>query len=351
MTKKTLSLQKIAEMTNSELVGDPQHQISAVADLDSADSQSISFLANPRYEKAMQKSHAGAIFVSQGTNTSSERNFLIAQDPDFAFQQLIEFFMEEQAISGFEGIHSSAVIHPSVQLGEGVSIAPLVVIDQNTSIGAGTRIESGTKIGAGVHIGENCHLLENTVVRPSCSLGNRVILQPGAVIGSCGFGYSTQPGVGHSKLQQVGNVVIEDDVEIGANTTIDRARFQKTIIGKGTKIDNLVQIGHGVVIGKHNFIVAQAAFSGSSATEDWVIVGGQVGVVGHVTLSSGVMVGAKSGVSKNITKAGKYQGTPTQTLRKHQETQVHLQRLGSYAKDIKDLNRRVKNLEASVPEK
>ena len=200
-------------------------------------------------------------------------------------------------------------------------------------------------IGPFTTIGQDCTIHPHVTIRERCQIGNRVILQPGAVIGSCGFGYSTDKMGNHTKLEQMGIVAIEDDVEIGANTTIDRSRFKVTKIGCGTKIDNLVQIGHGVSIGKSNLIVAQVGFSGSSSTGNWVVVGGQSGFVGHVSIADGVMIAAKSGISKSITKKGQFGGNPAVPLEEHQRTAVYLRNIKRYIDKIQALEERLSHLE------
>lgn len=200
----------------------------------------------------------------------------------------------------------------------------------------------------GATIGSDCHLYPNAIVRERCQIGNRVILQPGAVIGSCGFGYTTDNRGRHSKLNQVGIVIIEDDVEIGANTTIDRSRFKATVIGRGTKIDNLVQIAHGVVIGQDNIIVSQTGIAGSTRTGNWVIIGGQVAITGHITIADRVMIAARTGISKSITEAGKYGGLPAVPLKEHQRHSVYLRNIEKYVKEIKELQDRLFELERKV---
>jgi UDP-3-O-[3-hydroxymyristoyl] glucosamine N-acyltransferase len=335
---KTFSLAQVAEMTQSKLVGDPAHQIEGVADLESATTQDLSFLANPAYEKAMRASKAGAIFIAPGIVLTEGQNYLVHSEPSRAFQQLVEAFMGDcQKFSGFDGIHPSAVIHETAQLGSGVSIGPRAVIDQGVVIGKGTRIGAGCYIGMETSLGEECLVYANVTIRERCRIGNRVILQPGVVIGSCGFGYTTDSRGRHTKLNQVGTVVIEDDVEIGANTTIDRARFKATLIKRGSKIDNLVMIGHGVTVGEHNIIVAQTGIAGSSTTGNYVVLAGQVAVAGHLTIADKTMIAGKSGVSKSITASGKYGGIPVMPIREYNKNSVYLRNIEKYILQLKEL--------------
>ena len=355
MKEKSFTLQELADLTDSQVSGDPNFRIFGVADLESAGIKEASFYAkgayeqNSRYGKAMKQSQAGVIFVEEVPADLEERNLLISKNPSRSFQTVLEAFIDPRHYeSGFADIHPSAVIHESVELGENLRIGPHVTIDQHCVIGSGTVIEAGVCIGPGVSIGENCRIYQNAVIRERCILGNRVILQPGSVIGSCGFGYSTEPGKGHSKLRQVGNVVLADDVEIGANTTIDRARFKSTYIGRGTKIDNLVQVGHGVTIGEDNLLVSQAGLAGSTETGNWVVIGGQVGIGGHLKIASGVIIGGQSGVSKSITKPGQYQGRPLLPMKEFHRILVHYRGLEHYVNAIDEIKRRLKDIEVST---
>lgn len=332
---KHYNLETLAKITNCRLIGDSQHTICGVADLETATPQEASFLSNPRYSQAMKRSNAGVIFIDSETNLPEGKNFLVSNQPSRAFQLLIDLLHPPKQFStGFPGIHPTAVIHQTAHLEDGITIGPHSVIDENVKIGKNTFIGAGTYIGPDSQIGENCHIHPRVVIREGSNLGNRVIIQPGAVIGSCGFGYTTDNQGHHQKLNQVGNVVIEDDVEIGANSTIDRARFKATKIGQGTKIDNLVQIGHGVVIGPHNLIIAQTGIAGSSTTGRHVVLAGQVAIAGHIHLADGVMVAGKSGVTKSLT-SGKYGGIPAVPLQIYNRNQVFLRHLEEYVNLIK----------------
>lgn len=344
--KKLLTCADLAEITQSKLVGNPAHLISSVADLPSADIEDASFLSNPRYESAMKRSKAGAIFVASPELIIEGRNFLINESPSKAFQIVLEaFYSDSQKLTGFHGIHPSAVIHESATIGKGVEIGPHAVIDQDVTIGDNTFIGSGAYIGAGVAIGSHCLIHPHVTIRELCRIGNRVILHPGVVIGSCGFGFTTDAEGKHHKLHQVGIVIIEDDVDIGANTTIDRSRFKATVIARGTKIDNLVQIGHGVQIGEDNIIVSQVGIAGSTITGNNVVFGGQVGVAGHLTIHSGVAFAAKAGVSKSITEAGNYGGVPAVPIEEYQRKTVLMRNIDKHLKRIRELEARLDSLE------
>ncbi len=339
-------LAELADFTGARLIGDPTLIITDVADLESATSNDASFLANPKYESVMHKSSAGVIFVPPQIKLTEGKNFLVSEDPSRAFQMVVdELIGKHYPKSGFSGIHPSAVVHHSSRLGKDVILAPNVVIDQNVEVGDSTSIGAGTSIGPGTKIGKQCAIHPNVIIREGCIIGDRVIIQPGAVIGSCGFGYTTNKEGRHIKLNQFGNVVLEDDVEIGANSTIDRSRMKSTIIRRGTKIDNLVQIGHNVVVGEDNIIVSQTGIAGSTKTGRHVILAGQVAVAGHIDLADGVIVSACSGVSKSMPKAGKYGGVPVMPLEEYNRKSVYLRNIDKYVDQIKALEARLEALE------
>lgn len=336
------SLEELARTTNSRLVGDPSHRIYGVADLESASDQEASFLTNPRYHQAMIRSSAGVIVIKDGIERPENRNYLISENPDRAFQELIELYRSHTAPkSHFTGIHPTAIIHPTAQIGADVTILPYVVIDGGAKVGKGSYIGAHVSIGPEVEIGEACVIYPHVTVREGCKLGARVVLQPGCVIGSCGYGFTTDRQGRHTKLNQLGNVVIDDDVEIGANTTIDRSRFKSTMVGCGTKIDNLVQIAHGVIIGKHSLIIAQTGIAGSAMIGNHVVLAGKVAVNGHIKIVDQVVVAACSAVSKSLLKAGRYAGVPVQELGEHNKNQVLLRNIGKFVKDLRDLQNKV----------
>ncbi|MDF2577928.1 MAG: lpxD [Chlamydiales bacterium] len=347
---QTVTLAELAAMTDSKLQGPSEYVITGIDELSSATANEVSFLANPRYIKAMQTSEAGAIFIAPENAVGLDRNLLITANPSAAFQKAIEIFCHlDKKKSHFEGIHPSAVIDSSVKLGKNVTIYPYAVIDQGVNIEDESIIGMGVFVGAGSQIGKNCTIHAHVTIREGTIIGNRVIIQPGAVIGSCGFGYIPQANGTHLKLEQFGCVIIEDDVEIGANTTVDRARFKATIISKGTKIDNLVQIAHGVFIGKNNVIIAQTGFAGSSETGDQVLVAGQSAVTGHINICAGAQIAGRSAVTKNITEPGQYKGEPAIPLKEHQRQQVHVRWLSKYTQRIEELEKRLSMLEQSHP--
>jgi len=346
MTDKQFTLETLAGLFNAEYKGNKEHVILGVNSLETASDTDASFLANERYIEAMKSSQAGVICIDRKSSLLEDKNYLITDDPSVLFQKIAELFLDTtESFSGFTKIHPTAVVHESAKLGKDVTLGPYVVIDKNVSIGDNTFIGSHSYIGPHVKVGNNCILHPSVIIREKCIIHNRVILQPGCVIGSCGFGYSTNKMGQFEKLQQLGIVVIEDDVEIGANTTIDRARFKETKIRRGSKVDNLVQIAHNVEIGEDNALASQVGIAGSSKTGSHVIMGGQVGVTGHIQLGDKVMIAAQSGISKSHPPDVKLSGTPAIEISKHNRQNVHIRNLEKYVKQIKKLKQHIENLE------
>ncbi|MEZ5314748.1 MAG: UDP-3-O-(3-hydroxymyristoyl)glucosamine N-acyltransferase [Chlamydiales bacterium] len=341
------TLEEIREITNSKLIGNPNYEITGVDDLETASSSELSFLHNPLYQNKLYASQAGAVIISSDfTNFKNESNkqYLVHPNPSIAFQKVIELFIHPSS-SGFSGIHPTAVIHEEACLDQEVDIGPHVTIDRGAIIGKNTVIGANVSIGTNTIVGANCILYPNVVIRENCTIGNRVILQPGAIIGSCGFGFFTDAKGNNHKLKQLGRVIIEDDVEIGANSTIDRARFKATIIGRGTKIDNLVQIAHQVEIGNNNLIAAQVGIAGSTKTGSSVIFGGQVGITGHISIADGAVFAARSAVSKTIKKRGVYSGVPAIPIKDAHRQYVSLKSICQLTQRIKDLETDLKKLQ------
>ena len=342
------TLKNLSKLTASKLIGDPEHLITGVDDLAHASSSDASFLANPLYRPLLKTTLAGVICIDPATSLTEGKNYLISDNPSETFQQIVKLFAPSQT-SGFEGIHPTAVIHPTAQIAPNVAIGPYSVIDADCVIEEGTRLGPSVTLGAGVKIGSRCILHSHVTIREGCRLGNRVIIQPGAVIGSCGFGYTPNKQGEHQKQEQLGIVVLEDDVEVGANTTIDRARFKETLISRGTKIDNLVQIGHNCEIGPHNLIVSQTGISGSVKTGRYVIMGGQTGVVGHLSIADGAMFAARTGIKKSITSGGKYGGNPAMPLMEHQREQVLLKNIKEHTDKLRALEEKLAELQSHLP--
>ncbi len=318
---------------NSSILGNGKIIIEGVLDLKSATKGHLSFFANERYLSDMKASKAGAIIVPKIMEMSLRSNnnqaYIFHENPTSAFQQVLTLFQGQKTPSytGFSGIHPTAIIHQTAIIGTEVSIGPYAVIDENVVIGDKTQILPHSYIGKGTKLGKECIVHAHSVIREECLLQDRVIIQPGAVIGSCGFGYTTDAKGTHTKLHHWGNVVVENDVEIGANSTIDRGRFQATRIGCGTKIDNLVQIAHNVLIGQGCFIVSQVGIAGSSVIGNHVVLAGKVGVAGHLEITDMAVVAAYSAVTKSIKEPGKYSGIPAQKAEKYNKNAVYLRKI------------------------
>jgi UDP-3-O-[3-hydroxymyristoyl] glucosamine N-acyltransferase len=305
-----MKLLEIAEQLGGVLEGNAELEIVAVAGLSEAVEGDISFLSNPKYAAQVAATKASAVIVPEEWDRPAPCALLRVANSDQAFAQVAELFYEVPPKPA-AGVHPSAVVDESVQLGAGVCIGANCTIEAGVVIGENTIISPNCHIGYKVVIGADCLFHPLASVREFSEIGNRVILHNGAVIGSDGFGYAVQDDGSRTKIPQIGKVVIEDDVEIGANSAIDRARFGKTRVGKGSKIDNLVQIGHNVVIGEHSVLCGQAGVSGSTTIGSRVILAGQAGLAGHLKIGDGAIVGAQSGVMKDIPPKEFVMGSPS----------------------------------------
>ena len=334
----TFSLGDIATSFGGELAGDPTLQITGAASLSEATPGEISFFTNRKYIGLLRKTRASAIFVPPDFSEPIDAAQIRVSNPTKAFEQVVLKFAP-QPITFMPGIHPSAVVDPNAQLGKRVSIQPLAVIE------AGAKIEDDTIIGAGSYVGHEtvigsaCHIYPSVTIRERSRIGSRVIIHSGAVIGADGFGFEMVDGR-HQKIQQLGIVQIDDDVEIGANTTIDRARFGRTWIQQGVKIDNLVQIAHNVVIGKNSVIVAQTGISGSTRVGDRVIMAGQVGISGHLQIADGTIIAAKSGVAKSL-PGGVWFGYPAVPMDEAKQQIAWVHRLGKLFARVKEVEKKL----------
>ncbi len=323
-----LKISELAQWIDGDIVrGGLDMSLTGMAALDAAGPQDVSFLGNEKYHGQFLETQAAAVIVPRGVTDGPETTALIAVDnPTLAFSTVVRHFAEITK-SFVPGVHPRAYVDPSATLDpEKTCVHPGAVIMAGAVIGDGSEIGPNSVIGAHVVLGKDCHIMANATVRERCVLGDRVILQPGVVIGSDGYGYQFSNGK-HVKIDQVGIVEIGDDVEVGANTTIDRARFGKTIIGEGTKIDNLVQIGHNTVIGKHGLIVALTGISGSTHIGNHVTIGGQVGTAGHITIGDHAMLAARTGVSTSIPGNETYTGSPARPFREEMRFRATVRRL------------------------
>ena len=342
-----MRLHELAELVGAMLdSGAPDLEITGVSSLQEARAGDLSYFGNPRYLAQLRTSVASAAIVPLECSEQVTPVLLRVSNPSVAFAIAVAAFAPPELVPD-PGIHPSAMISSVAVLAEGVSIGANVVIEQGAVIGIGTVIAAGSVIGQEVRIGERCHIHSNVTIRERCIIGNRVILQPGAVIGSCGFGYELHEGR-HRKIPQTGNVEIGDDVEIGANTTIDRARFGRTFIGEGTKIDNLVQIAHNVQIGSHTIICSQVGIAGSTKVGSYVTLAGQVGIAGHIEIGDKAVLGAQSGLSKNVPAGHMVIGAPAKPIKEWKQNNFYISQLGKLYDRVKELEGEVGRMKAEV---
>jgi UDP-3-O-[3-hydroxymyristoyl] glucosamine N-acyltransferase len=325
------SLHEIAEALEARLQGDGTVQISSVASIASASARDLVFVDDEKYLAAALQSKAGAVITGEFAVGSTAKPVLICKHPKLAFARAADF-LRDGNLARRASIHASAIVHASARLAPDVFIEEGVVIAEQVEIGPGSHIAAGCVIGRQAKIGHACQIYPRVVLYPNTTLGDRVIVHAGAVLGSDGFGYvrDTQTGR-YEKFPQIGRLVVEDDVEIGANTTIDRGALDETRIGRGTKIDNLVHIGHNCRIGENVVIAAQTGLSGSIIIENGVVLGGQVGMGEHAHIGEGVMLGGQAGVLPNKILRGKgvaFWGTPAQPVRQYLKQLAALAKLG-----------------------
>lgn len=293
--KKTLG--EIAQILGGEIAGDPNIVITGVCGIKEAAEGDITFVANSRYLSLMNQTRASAIITSREVE-SAPKPIIRTDNPSLAFAKMVALLAPNE-VHHPQGIHPTAVMGKNIKLGKDVAVHAYVVIEDNVSIGDNTIIYPNVYIGHYAKIGVECLIYSHVSIRERVTIGNRVVVHSGTIVGSDGFGFATVKGV-HHKIPQIGTVIIEDDVEIGANVTIDRARFGRTLISKGTKIDNLVQIAHNVEIGENSIIVAQTGISGSTVIGKGVTLAGQSGVVGHISIGDNAVVAARAGVTKSV---------------------------------------------------
>ncbi|MGD1024636.1 MAG: UDP-3-O-(3-hydroxymyristoyl)glucosamine N-acyltransferase [Candidatus Sulfotelmatobacter sp.] len=326
------TLQEMADALEVRLQGDRGVQVSGVASHASAAAGDLVFVEEEKYLARAMQSGAGAVIAGEFAAGASGKPLLICRHPKLVFARAAKLLQDGKRAEREAGVHASAVAHASVHLGAGAVVEERAVVAENAEIGEGTRIGAGCVIGRGVKIGRECEIYPNVTIYAGTMLGDRVIVHAGAVLGSDGFGYVHDAKSGrYEKFPQVGRLVIEDDVEIGANTTIDRGALEETRVGRGTKIDNLVHVGHNCRLGENVVIAAQTGLSGSIVIENDVVLGGQVGIGEHARIEEGVMLGGQGGVLPNKVLRGKgvaFWGTPAQPVRQYLKQLAALARLG-----------------------
>lgn len=335
-----MKLKEFSDIVHGTIIGDPNTEITGVSGINEASTGDITFISSPKYLKLLQGSLASCVIVKNRVEGLNMTQLAVA-NPYFAFAKAIECFHSKPVLT--PEIHKLSQISDKAVIGQKVSVLPFAYVSDNVHIGDETVISAGVFVGENTKIGKNCMIYPNVVIRENVSVGDRVIIHSGTVIGSDGFGYVHEGGE-HYKIPQVGGVIIEDDVEIGSNVSVDRATLGNTIIGKGTKIDNLTQIAHNVKIGGKSLIIAQAGIAGSTVIGDYVIIAGQVGVADHANIESGTMIGAQSGITGNVPK-GVYSGSPAIPHANWLRSQSLFAKLPELNRKIKELETRVNKLE------
>ncbi len=336
------TLKEIAVLVSGEVSGDGNVVITGVAGIEDARQGDITFLSNPKYAPYLERTRASAIIVGKDVPAPG-RDIIRVENPSLAFTKCVSFILP-QDVKHPEGINPASSVSRSAKLGKNAAVGAFSVIEDGAVIGDNTVVYPNCYIGRNASVGSGCVIYSNVSIREKVRIGDNVIIHCGSVIGSDGYGFVTVEGV-HHKIPQVGTVVVEDDVEIGANCAIDRARFDKTVVGRGTKIDNLVHIAHNVVIGRNCLIVAQVGISGSTEIGNNVILAGQVGVVGHVKIGDNSIVMAKSGISKSLPEGSVMYGIPAQPVNEAKRIHAHVNGLPKLHQTIKELKARIEQLE------
>lgn len=338
-----LSLEEIAAIVQArEIRGTTGDRVTGIAALDTAKPGDLSFLGNPKYKLQVAETAASVVLLPLDYEVKPKDNqvFLLLEKPSAGLARLCARIEQWLWPKPEPGVHPTALVAPDAQIDPSATVGPFCIIESGARIGPGTHLQAHIFIGRRAVIGANCWLMPRVVVAAECIIKDRVRLQPGVVVGADGFGYEFVAGR-HEKIPQVGQVVIENDVEIGANSTLDRARFSQTVVGEGTKIDNLVQVAHNVVIGKHCIICAQAGISGSTTVQDYVIIGGQAGLAGHLTVGSGSKIDGQTGVNSDLEPKSFVKGSPCLPYNLEQRINVLRKKLPELFKRVDALEERL----------
>ena len=332
-------MREIARLVGGEAKGDEEREITGAAALETAGEHDVAFAEGELALRRAMDSYAGCILVPEGSSVEG-RTTIAAKNVRLAFIRAAEVLHPRRAAQ--PGMHPTALIADDARLGSGVSVGPYAVIESGASLGAGTSLGAGVFVGAGVVLGEHCVLYPRVSIYAGVKVGDMVILHAGVVLGSDGFGYLFAEGR-HQKFPQLGGLVIEDDVEIGANSTVDRGSLGTTRIGEGTKIDNLVQVAHNVKIGRHSVIAAQTGISGSTEIGDYVVMGGQVGIGDHARIEDGAVIGGGTGIlpGKTVRKGSVMWGTPARPLSEFKKMYAQLSRLPALAQKVKEISAKI----------
>ena len=339
---------QISEFIDGTIEGDENVKVSELSKIENGQPGSLCFLSNPKYESYLYLTNASVVIVGKEFLPSQKINSTLIRvvDPYSAFSVLLDKYNEAVNQANAQvGIEQPSFIHPRAKIGKNVFIGAFSYIAEDVQIGDGSKISAQTFIGAETLIGTNCTIFPGVKIYNRSVIGNNVIIHSNTVIGSDGFGFAPQADGTYTKIAQIGNVVIEDDVEIGANTAIDRATMGSTFIRKGVKLDNLIQIAHNVDVGAHSVVAAQTGISGSSKLGEKAVIGGQVGIAGHLSLAKGTQIGAQAGINFNTTEEDKqWHGSPAQPLRDWMRASVIFKQLPSVDKRIASLEAKIKEL-------
>lgn len=345
--KGKVSLAVLADLVGGSVSGDPSTVISGVAPLDVAGPEQISFLSNPKFQSKLADCQAAAVIVHSSQQVSLQTPLLLTENPYLAFAKILTFFAVPPHVG--LGVMAGAHVHPDAIVGKNVTIAPGCVVCAGATIGNGTCLHPNVVIGADAVVGEDCLLHANVTVRERCVLGNRVIIQPGAVIGADGFGFAPD-GPGYFKIPQVGHVVIEDDVEIGACSCIDRGTLGVTRIARGVKLDNLVQIAHNVHLDEHTVMASQVGVAGSTVIGKHCIFGGQAAVAGHLKVGDNVTLAGRGGIANNVEGNQKLAGLPAMPHREWLKATMTMTHLPEMRRELKQLKKLVDELQRKLSE-
>jgi UDP-3-O-[3-hydroxymyristoyl] glucosamine N-acyltransferase len=339
---------QISEFIDGTIEGDENVQVGELSKIENGKKGSLCFLSNPKYENYLYQTNASVVIVGKDFSPSQpvSSTMIRVADPYSAFSVLLERYNEVINQNNSQvGIEQPSFIHPTAKIGKNVFIGAFSYVSENTEIGDGSKISAQVFIGADSIIGKKCCIHPGVKIYNRSVLGNNVVIHSNTVIGSDGFGFAPQADRTYSKIAQIGNVVIEDDVEIGANTAVDRATMGSTFIRKGVKLDNLIQIAHNVDLGEHSAVAAQTGISGSTKIGENALIGGQVGIAGHLSLAKGTQIGAQAGINFNTTEENKqWHGSPAQPLRDWMRASVIFKQLPSVEKRIASLESKIKEL-------
>ena len=343
----SINLVEAAAFVGGIISGNKNILINNLAKIEEAKPGDLTFLYMSSYEKYFNRTKASAILVKPGFNkTRDDITYIEVKDPNKAFSKLIiKYFTPEFTLSG---IDSTAYIHPTAVVGKNIALGRNVVISAGCKIGDNVKIYHNTVLLEEVEVGDNSLLFQNVSIREKCKIGKRAIIHPGTVVGSDGFGFFTDEQGVYNKIPQIGIVIIEDDVELGSNVSIDRAALGATVLKRGVKIDNLVQIAHNVVVGEDTVISSQTGISGSTKIGNHCILAGQVGLIGHIEIGDNVILMAQSGISKSITKPGQYFGSPAKEFKTALKLQAHIRNIPEYVNRIKELESQIKILQEEL---